>query len=330
MNASPSTGPDRATLAAFGGVVLFGGLNTIAVKQSVAELDPFWGAGFRFLLAGVVLAGLAVVGRRPFPRGRGLWGAALYGLIGFAAAFGLIYPGLRDVQAGTGAVVIALSPLATYGLAVAQRQEAFRIQSLVGALLALAGIAIVFVEEMSLAVPLGSLALIFVGMLCLSEAGVIVKRIPRSDPLSTNAVAMLTAAVVLIAASLVAGESTTLPTRPETWLAVGYIVVLGSVVMFTLYLFGIARWTASGMSYSTLLLPFVSVAFATFLTGERFSLTFVIGGVVMLAGVYLGAFGVHRPHRSTATSTPECLPVADCAPTATAMVDPSPVPAGRT
>jgi hypothetical protein len=38
----------------------------------------------------------------------------------------------------------------------------------------------------------------------------------------------------------------------------------------------------------------------------------VIGGLVMLAGVYVGAFGTRRPHRSTATSMPECLPVADC------------------
>ena len=290
-----------------------GGLNTIAVKQTVAELAPEWGAGLRFLLAGAIFALLSIARRRAIPRGRALWGAMLYGAVGFAGAFGLIYPGLRQVQAGTGAVVIALSPLATYGLAVAQRQESFRLQGLAGAVIALAGIGIVFVEELSLAVPLGSLLLIFGGMLCLSEAGVIVKWIPRSDPLATNAVAMLTASVLLIIASLLVAEPIALPTRAETLLAVGYIVVFGSVVMFTLYLFGLARWTASGMSYSTLLLPFVSVTVATILTGEHFSLAFVAGGIVMLAGVYVGAFGVHRPHRSTATSMPECLPVDDCA-----------------
>ena len=308
-----SAGPDRLTILAFAGVVACGGLNTIAVKQTVAELAPEWGAGLRFLLAGAIFATLAIASRRDFPRGRALWGAMLYGAVGFALAFGLIYPGLRQVQAGTGAVVIALSPLATYGLAVAQRQESFRVQALGGAIIALVGIGVVFLEELSLAVPLGSLLLIFVGMLGLSEAGVIVKWIPRSDPFTTNAVAMLTAASLLIVASLATGESAALPTRPETWLAVGYIVVFGSVVMFTLYLFGLSRWTASGMSYSTLLLPFVSVTVATFLTGERFSLAFVVGGIVMLAGVYIGAFGVHRPRRSSATSMPECLPVADCA-----------------
>ena len=308
-----SPGPDRLTILAFAGVVACGGLNTIAVKQTVAELAPEWGAGLRFLLAGAIFALLTIARRHGFPRGRALWGAMLYGAVGFAGAFGLIYPGLRQVQAGTGAVVIALSPLATYGLAVAQRQESFRLQGLAGAVIALAGIGIVFVEELSLAVPLGSLLLIFGGMLCLSEAGVIVKWMPRSDPLATNAIAMLTASVLLIAASLFLAEPIALPSRAETLIAVGYIVVFGSVVMFTLYLFGLARWTASGMSYSTLLLPFVSVTVATILTGEHFSLAFVAGGIVMLVGVYVGAFGVHRPRRSSATSMPECLPVDDCA-----------------
>jgi drug/metabolite transporter (DMT)-like permease len=309
-----ASGPDRLTLLAFGGVVLFGGLNTIAVKQTVAELEPLWGAGSRFLVAGLLMTVLALAGRRHFPRGRSLTGAMLYGLVGFAGAFGFVYPALREVQAGTAAVVIALSPLATYGLAVAQRQERFRAQALIGAVVALLGVTIVFIDQLGVAVPLLSLALVFVGMLGLSEGSVIVKWVPRSDPLATNAVAMLTAAIVLIGASLAAGESLRLPARVETWVAVGYIIVFGSVGLFGLYLYGITRWTASGMSYSTLLLPFVSVTVATLLTGEAFSIAFVIGGFVMLAGVYLGAFGRHRPHRSTATSMPECLPVADCPP----------------
>jgi len=308
-----TTRPDRATLLAFAGVVLCGGLNTIAVKQTVADLAPEWGAAMRFLAAGLIFAVLTVARGRAFPRGRALGGAMLYGAVGFGAAFGLVYPALRDVQAGTAAVVIALSPLATYGLAVAQRQEAFRPMALLGALVALAGVGIVFVEQLGAAVPLGALVVVALGMACLAEAGIIVKWMPRSDPFATNAVAMLTAGVLLLGVSLLLGETRTIPSELATWVAVGYITVFGSVVLFGLYLFGLERWSASSMSYSTLLLPFVSVTVATLLTGEAFSIAFVIGGIVMLGGVYLGAFGRGRPRRSTATSMPECLPVEDCA-----------------
>jgi drug/metabolite transporter (DMT)-like permease len=305
-------------------MVLFGGLNTIAVKQTVAELDPEWGAATRFLAAGLIFAGLTAARRRSFPRGRALAGAVLYGLVGFVGAFGLIYPGLRQIPAGTAAVVIALSPLVTYGLAVAQRQEQFRLQALLGALIALGGTAIVFVDQLGAAVPIGGLALVAIGMVCLAESGIIVKWIPRSDPFATNAVAMLAAGVVLLAASFVLGETQAVPTRTDTWLAIGYITIFGSVVMFGLYLFGLARWTASGMSYATLLLPFVSVSVAVILTGEQFSIAFAVGGVVMVAGVYLGAFGRWRRKPSTATSLPECLPIADCAGAVPASLQPAP------
>jgi drug/metabolite transporter (DMT)-like permease len=311
--ASPSGRPDRLTILAFGSVALFGGLNTIAVKQTVAELDPLWGAALRFVAAGVLFLALTVARGRALPRGRALAGAMLYGTVGYAAAFGFMYPALRQVPAGTASVVIALAPLATYALAVGQRQERFGWPSLAGGLVALAGVGLVFVDQLDAAVPLGGLAFVILGMICLSESGVIAKAIPRSDPFATNAVAMLTAGLLGLAASLALGERQVLPTAPSTWLAVGYIVVFGSVVMFGMYLYGLERWSASAMSYTTLLLPFVSVTVATILIGEQFSPSFVVGGLVMLAGVYLGAFRAHRPRRSTATSLPECLPVADCA-----------------
>ena len=305
-------------------MVLFGGLNAIAVKQTVAELDPEWSAAIRFLAAGLIFAGLTVARGRSFPRGRALAGAILYGLVGFVGAFGLIYPGLRQIQAGTAAVVIALSPLVTYGLAVAQRQEQFRVQALLGSLIALGGTAIVFVDQLGAAVPLASLALVAIGMVCLAESGIIAKWMPRADPFATNAVGMLAAGVVLLAASFLLGEAQAIPTRAETWTALGYITIFGSVVMFGLYLFGLARWTASGMSYTTLLLPFVSVIAATILTGEQFSIAFAIGGMVMVAGVYLGAFGHWRLKGSTATSMSECLPIADCADAVPATAQPEP------
>ncbi|HET9682411.1 MAG TPA: EamA family transporter, partial [Candidatus Limnocylindrales bacterium] len=305
--------PDRTTLVAFIGVVLFGGLNAIAVKQTVAELDPFWGAGSRFLAAGLIFLAIVVVRRRPIPRGRPFVGAMAYGAVGFAAAFGLIYPGLQRVPAGTASVVLALSPLATYALAVVQRQERLQGLTVIGGVIALAGVGIVFADQMGAAVPLGSLALVAGGMVCLSESGVIAKAIPRSDPFATNAIGMLTAGAVLTAVSFLAGEAQAVPARTTTWLAVGYIVVFGSVALFGLYLRGLQRWSASAMSYTTLLLPLVSVSAATVLTGEHLSPSLVIGGVVIVAGVYLGAFQAPRPRRSTATSMPECLPTEDCA-----------------
>lgn len=109
MTATPAAipaAPDRLTLAAFLGVVVFGGVNAIAVKLSVEELAPLWSAGLRLIAAGLLLVGIVMLTRRSFPRGRSLSGAALYGTLAFAGSFAFIYPAVREVPAGTAVVLI--------------------------------------------------------------------------------------------------------------------------------------------------------------------------------------------------------------------------------
>ena len=108
MSAAPGATDraDGATLLAFAGVVLFGGINAIAAKVSIRELAPFWSGGLRFLVAGLLLLALALLTRRALPRGRSLSGAVLYGAVAFAGSFGFIYPALREVPAGTAIVFL--------------------------------------------------------------------------------------------------------------------------------------------------------------------------------------------------------------------------------
>ena len=315
--------PDRSTLAAFLGTVVIGGTNAVAVKLTVPELGALWSGALRFLVAGLIMAAIVVVTRRSFPSGRGLAGAALFGAIGLGASYGFLYTSALTTPAGTIMVLVALTPLLTFGLAIAHGLERFRAQGLVGAVVALAGIGVVFADQVSANVPLVSLALAAAGAVCIAESSVIVKLIPRSDPFGTNAVGMLTGCVLLLGGSLVVGEERSLPSAAGQWLALGYLVVLGSVVMFALYLFALRRWTASGMSYTTLLFPLVTVPLAAVVAGEQIAPALLVGGAIILAGVYAGAFARLRP-RTTATGLPECLSACVPAPGPTDTSQPAP------
>ena len=316
--------PDRATVFAFIAVVVLGGLNAIAVKQSVAELAPFWSASVRFLAAGLLLVALVLAARRRFPTGRSLAGALAYGVIAFGGSFGFMYQALREVPAGTAILFLALVPLMTFGLAILHGQERFRTQGLLGAVIALAGVAVVVTDQLNAAIPIGAMLMLVFGALFVAEGAVILKWIPRSDPFATNAVAMLGGGLVLLAQSWLAGEAWTVPEGMATWLSAAYLVLLGSIAMFALYLFALQRWTASAVSYVTLLMPLVTLPVAALLISEQPSALFLGGGAIALIGVYLGAFLRVRPGRSSATSLAECLPIDACGPPAT----PSRMPRG--
>ena len=105
------------------GAVVIGGSNFVAVRYSNRELDPLWGAGLRFGLAALVFGVLVVALRLRLPRGRVLGLVVVYGLIGFAGAYGCLYWAMKEVPAGIAAVVLAVGPLLTLMLAVAHRME---------------------------------------------------------------------------------------------------------------------------------------------------------------------------------------------------------------
>jgi drug/metabolite transporter (DMT)-like permease len=311
MAASPPAAarPDQATILAFGAIVLLGSLNAITVKLSVRELAPFWSAGGRFVIAGLLLSGMVLLARRQIPRGLSLGGAVIYGLMGFAATFGFVYPALRDVPASTGMLFLALVPLLTFGLAVLQRQETFHLRALLGALVALAGVGVVVADQLTAEIPLGSIVLMLAGTVTLAESSVILKWVPRSDPISTNAVAMSVGGLALLALSLVAGERWLVPAQAETWLAMAYLVVFGSIILFGLYLFALHRWAASAVSYVTLLMPLVTTPIAAVVFNERISPSLAVGGALALVGVYVGAFHRARSKDPPPTSLAECLPM---------------------
>jgi drug/metabolite transporter (DMT)-like permease len=276
-------------LAAFlVGSVLAGG-NGVGVRFSNRELEPLWGAGLRFSLAAIVLLAIMAVLRLRFPRGRALTGALLYGLLNFAGAFALAYYALLHVHAGFGQILLALVPLLTLLLAVLQRQERLRLPAVAGTLLALAGVALMSRAPLQEEVPLLAVLAAIGGALCFAEAAVLVRRFPTIHPVTMNAVAMATGAAVLLAGSFLLGEPHVLPQRLATWVALGYLVAVGSVVVFVLYLFVLRYWAASRAAYTFVLIPVVTVLLSAWLDDEPIRAGLVLGGVLVLAGVYIGA-----------------------------------------
>jgi drug/metabolite transporter (DMT)-like permease len=315
-----TAGPDPATAFAFLGIVVLGGMNAVGVRFSNQELAPFWGATLRFGIAAIVLVVIVALRRVPLPRGAALKGSLLYGVVGFGAAFGLLYWALVRTPAGVGQLVLALVPLLTLLFAVGQGLERLRPQSLIGAALAIAGVAIVFGGSISAAVPLASLLAVLAAAACMAESNVIVKRYPKCHPVANNAIAMTTGAVIVFAISLLAGEPHVLPSQPRTWVAVLYIALAGSVAVFSLFMYVIQRWTASATSYVMLLMPLVTVAVAAVLAGEGVTIAFVLGAAIVLAGVYVGAFAPHLLSRGPArAAAPLAGTVATAAPAVTPL-----------
>jgi len=280
--------PDRLALSAFAGAVVIGGSNYVAIRYSNRELDPIWGAGLRFAGAAAVFGVLFVAMRLSFPRGRALVLTVAYGLLAFAAAYGCMYWAMQEVTAGVAAVVVSIGPLLTLLLAVAHRMEHLDARALAGSVIAFGGSALIYFQPGSTDFGFGSFALLGVAALCASEAFVVSKLVGREHPVAMNFVGMSAGAAVLLVVSAAAGETLALPAVGETQLALAYLV-FATVGLFLLVLLVVQRWTASSTAYIFVSMPVVAIALGALVADEEITVTTVVGGAIVCAGVYLGA-----------------------------------------
>lgn len=292
--------PGGVTLAAFTIMSILAGFNVIAVRFSTFELPPFWGAGLRTAVAAGVLLLLALVSRAQLPAWRALAGAVLFGLLAIGSFFAFVYWALVTVTAGLASVVLSLVPLATMSIAVAVRLERLRWQGLAGALVAVGGIVILFYGQLSLNVPLAPLLALLGGVASFAGANVVAKGLPPVDPFWLNGVGLGTGAAVLLLLSRAAGEAWPLPTSLTVWIALGYLIVPGSVLLFVLFLFVVRRWTASGVAYQFVITPVVAIVGGSLLANEPITPLLVFGALVTILGVYFGAL---RPGSSVTHAT---------------------------
>lgn len=278
-----------STTALFAVAVTLGGSNFLAVRVSNRELDPFWGAGLRFSMAGLLFLIIALGLRLSWPRGKQLAITIGYGILGISLFYALMYWALVRVTAGVATVVLALVPLVTLLLASAQRLERITRRAVAGSVLALAGIAWMFLGEGDVGLPLGAMLALLGATVCVSQSVIVGKVISANHPAVTNAISLTTGAITLLGLSAITDERWEIPQQPEVRWSLVYLVVLGSAGLFAIVLLVVRRWTASATSYMFVLLPLVTMALGALLLDERVTAHGVVGAVVVMGGAWLGA-----------------------------------------
>lgn len=286
--------PDRTTLTAFLLFILVSGGASVAIRFTYAELPTFFGGAARFVFGALFFWIYALVRKIELPKGRALLGAVLFGATSMGLSFTFIYWGLVKTPASMYQTIVALVPLLTFFFAALHRLESFRTQGMLGALLTVVGIVVAVGGAAGGDLSIPHVLAIIAGAACFAEANIIAKTFPRNHPVATNAVAMPVGALILGVASFVNRESFVIPRQLTTWIAFLYIIIFVTIVAFMLYLFVLSRWTASGTSYSFVLIPLVTIVLASWLANEQITLQFLIGGTLVVLGVWVGALWVPK------------------------------------
>jgi len=287
----PATRSFRLRLiAAFFAIYFLWGTTFLAIRFAVEELPPLFAAGVRFFVAGIALyAFMRFRGHaRPTPiQWRNL---GLTALVMFVAEYGPLFWAEKYVPSGIVSVLAATIPILTLILEILiLRQKHFHVSTVLSTLLGFAGVAILLLRGEGHTFALIPCVAVLVGSACWALGSIFNRSLdmPKARPLTAGATMMLGGGT-LLALSAAFGEMHPFPhISLRAAGALLYLIVFGSLLAFTAYVWLLGHLPASRISSYAYVNPIVAVALGYFLANEPVSLRTLAGTGLVLVSVFL-------------------------------------------
>ena len=226
--------------AAYAAICLIWGSTFLAIKVGLASFDPFFFAGVRYLLAGAVTFAVARARGVTFPGPLARWWPAFgIGVLVIALSNGMVFWGETRLDSGFTALILTTSPLGTAALSPlvpGERRPGALGWAGIGA--GFVGTAILLEPWRAGAVDVVAALVVELSVVTWAAGSLWVRRVRgRYDPMALSVAHMAAGAPLLLATAALAGRATVGPVTARAVLALGYLVVVGSVIAFAAYFY---------------------------------------------------------------------------------------------
>jgi drug/metabolite transporter (DMT)-like permease len=273
------------------------GSTYLAIRVGVETIPPLLMAAVRNLVAGLIMFPLALRGGRAAGAGRcwptrSQWlGCAIVGVL-LLLANGVVGVGERTVPSGLAALLVATVPLWLLGMDAALNRTRLGLAPAAGLLVGLAGVALLS------GLGGGRRGISAVGAVTILGAafawalGTIMARrvtLPRSPALASG-MQLLSGGVALLALAAAAGEFGSLrlgAISARSWAALGYLIVVGSIVAFSAYGIAVRALPTATVATYAYVNPVIAVLLGTLVLNERLTPAMLGGGALIVGAVVL-------------------------------------------
>jgi len=264
----------------------------LAIKWALVSFPPFYQMGTQFIVAGLLLAGVARWRGARWPN-RSQWlGGTILGALLLLGGYG--FTALAETRVGSGlvvafgAVVPAMVALAEwlYGVRPTMRRGAGIVIGLIGIVLLTQG---------------SGFGASFSGLMCMAVActtwsigsvwavhGLPGGRVLHVAPgFMGHASQMLIGGLMLLVISFLVGEQPSWPPEPMALASWTYLMIAGSLISYTAYMVLLEKTSPSLAASYTYVNPLVALILGTVLGGEIVTSFEWISVAIVLAGVIL-------------------------------------------
>ena len=274
---------------AFLAIYFLWGSTFLSIRIAVETVPPLFAAGVRFSLAGSILYVWCRLRREVQPTRIEWRNLAVMGALMFLFAYSGLFWAEKTIPSGIASVLVATIPVWTALLQIfIVRKEQFRWALLVSIALGIGGVCVLALKAgggTALNIPA---CLAILGAEISWSIGTVLSKIlplPHSKAVSAGA-QMLLGGIMLLLCSALLGEMHPFPhVSLRAGLAIGYLIVAGSLVAFTAYVWLLGRMPATVVTSYAYVNPVVALMVGHWLGNEELGLRTAVGAALVLVSV---------------------------------------------
>jgi drug/metabolite transporter (DMT)-like permease len=277
------------------------GSTYLAIRVGVETMPPLLMAAARNLIAGAIMFPVAMGARRRAIRsgrvvrrwpGRAEWiGCAIVGVL-LLVANGLVGVGEKTVPSGLAALLVATVPLWLLGIDAVLNHARLGLAPVAGLLLGLVGVGLLSglgggtgrISAVGVVIILGAAFMWALGTIMARRATI------PSSPALASGMELLCGGAALLGLAAAGGELGALQLAEvswRSWLALGYLIVMGSIVAFSAYGIAVRALPTATVATYAYVNPVIAVLLGTLILGERLTPAMFGGGVLIVGAVVL-------------------------------------------
>lgn len=281
------------TLLAFGIIYFVWGSTFLAIRVGVHEVPPLLLAAIRFFLAGLVLYSWTRIRREPAPSGRQWAAICLLATMIFVCDYGLLFWAEQRVPSGIAAVMLATIPVF---MALAEilflRTQRLTARLGIALCIGIGGVAVLVSRSLDVggaAIDRGGAIALMLAAASWSVASVLTRKLPLPESkLVSSGAQMLAGGVLLTIAAGALGEFRNFHVAAVSggaWLALAYLIVAGSIIGYTAYLWLIHHESPTKVGTYAYVNPVVAVLMGYLFGGEGLGARTILGTLLVLVSV---------------------------------------------
>jgi drug/metabolite transporter (DMT)-like permease len=277
------------------------GSTYLAIRVGVETMPPLLMAAARNLVAGVIMFPLAMGARRRAIRAgqavrrwpsRAEWlGCATVGIL-LLVANGAVGIGEQTVPSGLAALLVATVPLWLLGIDAMLNHARLGRAPVAGLALGLIGVGLLSgLGGGSGRISMVGVVIILVAAFTWALGTIMTRRVTiPSSPALTSGMELLCGGVALLVLGSAAGEFGSLHLAQvswRSWLALGYLIVVGSIVAFSAYGIAVRSLPTTTVATYAYVNPVIAVLLGTLILNERLTPAMFAGGALIVGAVVL-------------------------------------------